>query len=158
MDLMFFRREKPPEVTFAERLERLKRAGYTVQQPEAGKAVLVRDGFAVLVENETRGKPRIRRAGYIVGREIGELVDLGYQKEWRTRSGVREPALATQLKTLHHFLEDVREQLALPSFYNESLGTVNDAHHYDRLAGREGALPQRAISERNGTPASAGST
>ena len=83
------------------------------------------------------GGLRISKAGWIIGKEIGELVDLGYQKEWRTRSGAKAPALAEQLKALHTTIEDLRENLGLTSHYNESLGTVNDSHLYDRVAGRE---------------------
>jgi hypothetical protein len=144
MDLMFLRREKPRQLTFAERLERLKQTGCLHQQPRPGIHVFLRDGCAVVVEEPSQGKPRILRAGRVIGREIGELVDLGYQKNWRTPSGASEPALAAELKSLHALVEDVREQLGLPSFYNESLGTVNDAHHYDRVAGRDGVLPSRS--------------
>lgn len=144
MEVMFLRREKARPLTFAERLERLRAAGCLHQQPQPGIHVFLRDGCAVVIEEQAQGKPRILRSGYVIGREIGELVDLGYQKNWRTPSGVTEPALANQLKALHELVEDVREQLGLPSFYNESLGTVNDAHHYDRVAGRDGVLPSRA--------------
>lgn len=144
MDLMFLRRDKPRALSFAERLERLKQAGCVHQQPRAGLHVLVRNGCAVVVEEQSEGKSRIVRSGRLIGREIGELVDLGYQKNWRTPSGVSEPALAAELKALHELVEDVREGLGLPSFYNESLGTVNDAHHYDRVAGRDGVLASRS--------------
>ncbi len=144
MDLMFLRREKPRQITFAERLEGLKQAGCAHQQPRPGVHVFVRNGCAVVVEERPGGKPRITRSGRVIGHEIGELVDLGYQKNWRTPSGASAPALATELKALHELVEDVREGLGLPSFYNESLGTVNDAHHYDRVAGRDGVLPSRS--------------
>jgi hypothetical protein len=141
---MFFHREKQPEITFADRLERLKRAGFRVRELQPGKVLVLRDGCAAVVENQPAGKPRIVKAGYVVGGELGELVDLGYQKVWQTPGGAREPALAFQLKALHAALEDLREHLGLVSFYNESLGTVNDAHLYDRLAGRENRLPPSA--------------
>ncbi len=141
--MFFLRKEKPPEISFTERLERLKRAGFRIRDLEPGKVLALRDGCAAVIENPPGGKPRIARAGYVVGRELGELVDLGYQKVWQTPGGVREPALAFQLKALHAALEDLREHLGLASFYNESLGTVNDAHLYDRLAGRDNHLPAR---------------
>jgi leucyl-tRNA synthetase len=48
----------------------------------------------------------------------------------------QEPSPA-QLKALHAFEEDLTEALGLESLYNTSLGTTNDFHVYDRLAGRE---------------------
>lgn len=79
--------------------------------------------------------PRIERAGWMVGGEIAALIDEGYQKFWRA-GGRDVPAQAQQLQALHEFEEDLREALGLESLYNTSLGTVNDLHLYDRLAGR----------------------
>jgi hypothetical protein len=137
MEAMFFRRKKPKEYTFAERLDMLRRAGFVIQSEGPSKAVAIRSGCAAVVEDVPGEAPRISKAGRIIGNEIGELVDLGYQKEWRTLSGAREPALAEQLKGLHAMTEDLRENLGIISRYNESLGTVNDSHLYDRVAGRE---------------------
>ena len=47
---------------------------------------------------------------------------------WRSPSGRTAPALATHLKALHAFEEDLKEGLGLPSLYNESLGTTSDLH------------------------------
>lgn len=142
---MFFRREKPREYSFADRIEMLKPAGFAVQGSSPDKVIAVRGGCAAVVEDTPGGKPRIVKAGWIVGRELGELVDLGYQKEWRTPSGAREAALAEHLQALHAFTEDLRELLGLTSYYNESLGTVNDSHHYDRVEGREHGAPKTLI-------------
>jgi hypothetical protein len=79
--------------------------------------------------------PRIERAGWLVGGEIAALIDEGYQKFWRA-GGRDVPAQARQLQALHEFEEDLREALGLESLYNTSLGTINDLHEYDRLAGR----------------------
>ena len=133
---MFFRRETPQQPTFAERLEMLKQAAFTVQPEGGGKAIVVRDGCAALIEDVPDGQPKISKAGFVIGQQIAELVDGGYQKTWRTPSGQRQPALATHLKALHALQQDLRETLGLASLYNESLGTVNDAHLYDRVAGR----------------------
>lgn len=142
--MFFLRKERQPGITFADRLERLRRAGFRIRELQPGKVLALRNGCAAVIENQPGGKPRIAKAGYVVGRELGELVDLGYQKVWQTPGGVREPALAFQLQALHEALEDLREHLGLASFYNESLGTVNDAHLYDRVAGRENHLPPSA--------------
>jgi hypothetical protein len=54
-----------------------------------------------------------------------------------TPSGEKSAALAEQLRELHEFLEDLREGLGHSSLYNTSLGTTNQKHLYDRVAGRD---------------------
>jgi hypothetical protein len=133
---MFFRRERPKTLTFDERVERLRQAGFSVAP--SGAAVRVsRNGLAVDVVNEG-GQPRVTdRAGLLMGDEIGVLVDEGYQKFFKTPSGKKRPALAQQLKALHDLEEDVKEALGLESLYNESLGTVSTYYIYDRVKGRD---------------------
>jgi hypothetical protein len=41
---------------------------------------------------------------------------------------------------VHHFSEELRERIGSESLYNESLGTVSDIYHYDRVKGRD--LPE----------------
>lgn len=133
---MFFRREKPRELGFDDRLEVLKANGMAVGKKGSSKAAVMRKGCAaVLVENN--GKVEIERAGVVVGHEIGELTHGGYQMFFLTPSGVKEPALAEQLRELHDFLEDLREGLGHESLYNTSLGTTNQRHLYDRVRGRD---------------------
>jgi hypothetical protein len=128
---MFFRRRRPKETTFEERLEALRAAGFETL-PEPGSRVKAsRGGCGALIAPA----PRIEHAGWLVEGEIAALVDGGYQKFWRT-GGRDVPALAEQLKALHDFEEDLREGLGLESLYNTSLGTINDLHLYDRLTGR----------------------
>ena len=50
-----------------------------------------------------------------MGGEIGSLVDGGYQKFFRTPSGKTKPALASELKALHDFEEDLKEGLGQES-------------------------------------------
>ena len=129
---MFFRRAHPKTVTFAERLDELRRAGFTVEAAGEGGALVARDGCAVrITEAGIAGL-----AGIVIGTEIGSLVDGGFQKFFRTASGKSKPALAKELKALHEFEEDLREALGLTSLYNESLGTVSTFYQYDRLQGR----------------------
>lgn len=136
---MFFRRVKVKLRSFSEQLDVLRQAGFTIQ--EAGsKAVAMRAGCAAVVEDG----PHIVRLGWLVGNEIAELVDGGNQKYWRTASDVREPALARQLQDLHAFEEDLREELGLESLFNQSLGTVNASHMYDRVVDRDRGVPKRA--------------
>jgi hypothetical protein len=128
---MLFRRHQVKAQTFEERLEALRAAGFDTAPEPDGRVRVSRDGCAARIDSG----PRIERAGWLVGGEIAALIDGGYQKFWRTSSG-SVPARAEQLKALHEFEEDLREGLGLESYYNTSLGTINDLHNYDRLAGR----------------------
>jgi len=70
--------------------------------------------------------------GYLIGSEISKLVNRGYQ-QFLKNSKTEIPATADHLKALQSFSEELKEALGLPSLYNESLGTVSDSYHYDRL-------------------------
>lgn len=129
---MFFRRQQPKAATFDDLLQRVRASGFEIERQADRRVKVSRGGCAAIVSDE----PRVERAGWVVGAEIAALVDGGYQKFWRAGSR-RIPALARQLKSLHDFEEDLREALGLESLYNTSLGTTNDFHVYDRLAGRE---------------------
>lgn len=141
---MFFRRERPKVPTFQERLDGLRQAGFTVT-PQGRGVRLSRGECAVDVrEGESAGSLHIdERAGILIGNEIGVLVDGGFQKFFRTPSGVRRPATADQLKALHDFEEDIKEALGLKSLYNESLGTVSTFYQYDRVQDRDRGVPKR---------------
>jgi hypothetical protein len=137
---MFFRREKPHVPTFSERLSKLKDMGFLIETAGAGKARAIREGCAADLVDRSSGSTadiEIGKAGVLVGGEIGLLIDQGFQKTFQTPSRKQVPALARHLKTLHAFQEDLREGLGLTSLYNESLGTTNDLHLYDRVAGRD---------------------
>ena len=134
---MFFRREKPHEPTFAERIENLKKLGFAAESAGAREALVKRDGIGALLEDRPDQRPHVNKAGLIANREIGALVNAGYQMFWRSPSGRKLPATAEQLKNLHNFEEDLKEGLGLPSLYNESLGTTSDLHLYDRVEHRD---------------------
>jgi len=142
---MFFRRERPKELTFEERLQRVRQAGFTVDvQPGTRTVKISRNGFAVVLDLQV-GAPRvIEPAGMLMGGEIGALTDSGYQKFFLTSSGRRQPALAGELKALHDFQEDLREVLGETSLYNQSLGTVSTFYLYDRVKDRDRGVPKRA--------------
>jgi len=74
--------------------------------------------------------------GYLICGEISKLVNRGYQQFLKTTK-TEVPATADQLKALHQFSEEMKEALALPSLYNESLGTVSEAYQYDRIQDRD---------------------
>jgi hypothetical protein len=151
MGLMFFRRETPKAPTFQERLENLRRAGFTVTPRSGGgpsDAVRVGRGdcavdLKVDLNEESGAVHRGDRAGILIGGAIGVLVDSGFQKFFLTPSGKRKPALADDLKALHDFEEDLKERLGGASLYNQSLGTVSTFYLYDRVKDRDRGAPKR---------------
>ena len=134
---MFFRREKPKVYTFQDRISMLQQAGFKTEPEPGGGVRVTRQGCAAVVKEGANTAPVIAHPGVLMAKEIGLLVDVGYQKVWQTPSGRREAAQAIHLKALHAFDEDLREALGLTSLYNEGLGTTNDLHLYDRVKDRD---------------------
>ena len=66
-----------------------------------------------------------------------------FQKFFLAPGGQKKPALASELRDIHEFEEDLREALGLVSLYNESLGTVSTEYLYDRVQGRDHGVPKR---------------
>jgi hypothetical protein len=141
---MFFRREQPKIPTFQERLNSLKSKGFTVSPLPAGAVRVGREDCAIDLRENNGTVAFEARAGILMGSEIGSLVDGGYQKFFRTRTGVRKPATAAELVALHNFEEDLREGLGLTALYNEALGTVSTFYQYDRVQDRDRGVPKRA--------------
>jgi hypothetical protein len=133
---MFFRNEKPRQITFDDRIGALKTLGFESSRESHGARVS-RQGCAAMLKDAGDGKVEIGKAGVAVGSEIAVLVHGGYQMFFHTPSGKELPALAEQLKALHAFDEDLREGLGLTSLYNTSLGTTCEDHLYDRVADRD---------------------
>ena len=140
---MFFRRERPKNPGFAERLEELRSAGFTAEPGAEGSVRVIRGPYAVDLKEENGTVTAAARAGILMGGEIGALVDGGYQKFFRTASA-KKPATAAELKDLHDFEEDLKEGLGLESYYNQSLGTVSTYYQYDRLKDRDRGVGKRA--------------
>jgi len=138
---MFFRNEKPKVPSFDERIAGLKEFEFTSKIETPRRSLVTRRGCAAVVEDLGAGKVAIGKAGVLVGGEIALLIHGGYQMFLRTPSGKEVPALASHLKTLHAFEEDLREGLGLTVLYNLALGTVCDDHLYDRVEDRD-AGPQ----------------
>ena len=140
---MFFRNAKPKVESFQERIAGLKELGFAVKMQSPGRCLVTRDGCGAIAEDLGDGKMGIAigKAGVLVGGEIALLIHGGYQMFLRTPSGKEVPALATHLKTLHAFDEDLREGLGMTTLYNLALGTVCDDHLYDRVEDRD-AGPQ----------------
>jgi len=91
---------------------------------------------AAIQKNENGGAKIFAYPGYLIGSEISKLVNRGYQQFLKTAK-TEVPATADHLKALHQFAEEMKEALALPSLYNESLGTVSESYHYDRIKDRD---------------------
>jgi hypothetical protein len=140
---MFFRRDNPKAPTFAERMDRVRSAGFTVTPRNNGTVRVSRGEYAVDLREQGAGVAREGDSGIVIGDEIGVLVDGGFQKFFRTPSGRKIPALAEQLKALHDFDEDLKEALGKESYYNESLGTVSALYLYDRVKDRDRGVPRR---------------
>ena len=140
---MFFRNAKPKVESFEERIAGLKELGFAAKMQSAGRCLVTRAGCGAIAEDLGDGKMGIAvgKAGVLVGGEIALLIHGGYQMFLRTPSGKEVPALATHLKTLHAFDEDLREGLGMTTLYNQALGTVCDDHLYDRVEDRD-AGPQ----------------
>ncbi|MGH9549126.1 MAG: hypothetical protein ACRD3W_07125, partial [Terriglobales bacterium] len=80
--------------------------------------------------------------GYLIGSEISKLVNRGYQQFLKTAK-TEVPATADHLKALQQFTEELKEGLGLPVLYNESLGTVSESYHYDRIKDRDKPKAER---------------
>lgn len=140
---MFFKREKEQVLSFAERMDQLKSAGYSVAPAPSGLTCVTRANLAALLKESSSGAPVIVDTGLLLDREVAVLTDIGFQKIFLAPSGRRAPALADHLKALHAFKEDLGEALGLTSLYNEGLGTTSEKHLYDRVRNRDAGVPPR---------------
>ncbi len=134
---MFFRREVTKLPTFSERIDKLKKAAFTVETMADGRAKIIKHGVAAVIGDEGKGHAMIEKSGVLMNGELATLLSGGYQMFLATPSGKRYPAQAEQLKALHEFEMDVKEALDLTDLYNTSLGTTSRNHVYDRVANRE---------------------
>ena len=91
---------------------------------------------AAIQKNGDDGVKIFAYPGCLIGGEISKLVNKGYQQFLKTAK-TEVPATADHLKALHQFSEELKEALNLPSLYNESLGTVSESYHYDRIKDRD---------------------
>ncbi|MGB7642500.1 MAG: hypothetical protein WBL82_14530, partial [Terriglobales bacterium] len=97
---------------------------------------------AAIQKTEDGGVKIFAYPGYLIGSEISKLVNRGYQQFLKTAK-TEVPATADHLKALHQFAEELKQALALPSLYNESLGTVSESYHYDRIKDRDEPVVDR---------------
>src|SRR5580704_17068384 len=97
---------------------------------------------AAIQKNGDDGVKIFAYPGYMIGSEISKLVNRGYQQFLKTAK-TEVPATAHHLKALQQFTEELKEGLGLPVLYNESLGTVSESYHYDRIENRDKPAPER---------------
>lgn len=142
MVFMFFRSAKPAKITFPERLDQLRQAGFQVAPEGSRRARVSKGGCAAIIE-DADDKVKVGKSGVLVNGELAHLVSGGYQMFLRTESGKMMPAVAEQLKAMHAFDEDVRDIIGDISFYNEGLGTTSEEHLYDRVVARDKGVPPR---------------
>jgi hypothetical protein len=131
--------------TYDEALNWLRENGFDLTEaPGTPGRVFVRkyNVSAAIQKDGEDGVKIFAYPGYLIGSEISKLVNRGYQQFLKT-SKTEVPATADHLKALQQFTEELKEALGLPSLYNESLGTVSEAYHYDRIVDRDKPQTER---------------
>src|SRR6202041_3633250 len=121
--------------TYEEALGRLREHGFDVlEAPGTNGRVFLRkyNVSAAIQKTAEDGVKIFAYPGYLIGSEISKLVNRGYQQFMKT-SKTEVPASADHLKALQSYAEELKVALALPSLYNESLGTVSESYHYDPI-------------------------
>jgi hypothetical protein len=125
--------------TFEEVTNWLREHGFDIiEAPGAQTRIFLRkyNVSAAVQKTDDGGVKIFAYPGYMIGNEISKLVNRGYQQFLKTTK-TEVPATADHLKALQQFSEELKEALNLPSLYNESLGTVSESYHYDRVQGRD---------------------
>jgi hypothetical protein len=77
--------------------------------------------------------------------QFTHLWDAGYQKFLVTHEGKKFPIRVTDLMALRKFNEELRTSLAVPTYYNEALGSTCHYSVYDRVKGRTGDVPDQSV-------------
>ncbi|MGD0365865.1 MAG: hypothetical protein ABSA94_00280 [Acidobacteriaceae bacterium] len=134
--------KQPRPRTWDEILSDLRRLQFDVQDVPGGanQKRIAKHGCAIVLEKaQNEGARAAVRPGLVIGGDIAQLVDRGFQKFFRT-SRAEFPATADRLQTLHRFEEELKEVTGSATLYNEALGTTSDAYLYDRVKGRD--LPE----------------
>src|SRR5450755_3817346 len=130
---------KVEERTYEEALNWLRDHGFDlIEAPGTQGRVFLKkySCSAAIQKNGDDGVKIFAYPGYLIGSEISKLVNKGYKQFLKT-SKTEVPATADHLKALQQFTEELKEGLGRPSLYNESLGTVSESYHYDRIENRD---------------------
>jgi len=125
--------------TYEEAVDWLREHGFElIEAPGMQNRVFLKkyNCSAAIQKNGSDGVKIFAYPGYLVGSEISKLVNRGYQQFLKTAK-TEIAATADHLKALQQFSEELKEALGLPSLYNESLGTVSESYHYDRIEDRD---------------------
>ncbi|HET6180109.1 MAG TPA: hypothetical protein VFE61_24525 [Candidatus Sulfotelmatobacter sp.] len=131
--------------TYEEALAWLRDNGFDITDAPGtnGRAFLRKYNVSAAIQRTPDDQVKIfAYPGYLIGSEISKLVNRGYQQFLKT-SKTEVPATADHLKALQNFAEEMKVALGLPSLYNESLGTVSESYHYDRIVDRDKAVVDR---------------
>lgn len=140
--------KKPRQRSWDGVLSELRRLQFDVQSVsgDANQQRISKDGCAIVLQkaDNAAGLRMAVRPGPVIGGEIAQLVDRGFQKFFHTGK-VDVPATADRLVTLHNFVEEIKEVTGSVTLYNEALGTVSDEYLYDRLKGRDLPENQRPV-------------
>ena len=131
--------------TYEEALGWLREHGFDVlEAPGTNGRVFLRkyNVSAAIQKTAEDGVKIFAYPGYLIGSEISKLVNRGYQ-QFLKNSKTEIPASADHLKALQSFAEELKIALRLPSLYNESLGTVSESYHYDRVKDNDKAPVDR---------------
>jgi hypothetical protein len=151
---------KVEERTYEEALNWLRDHGFDlIEAPgTAGRVFLKKYCCSAAIQKDGDDGVKIfAYPGYLIGSEISKLVNRGYQQFLKTAK-TEVPATADHLKALQQFTEELKEGLGLPTLYNESLGTVSESYHYDRIKDRDkpvAARPERPWEVASVKPAAA---
>jgi hypothetical protein len=136
---------KIEERTYEEALEWLRDHGFDLTEAPGTTARVFLKKYscsAAIQKNGDDGVKIFAYPGCLISGEISKLVNKGYQQFLKT-SKTEVPATADHLKSLQQFTEELKECLGLPTLYNESLGTVSESYHYDRIENRDKAVADR---------------
>ena len=136
---------KVEERTFEDATQWLRDHGFDlIEAPGTqGRVFLKKYNVSAAIQKDGDGGVKIfAYPGYLINGEISKLINRGYQQVLKT-SKTEVAATADHLKALQQFTEELKEALALPSLYNESLGTVSEAYQYDRIVGRDKPVAER---------------
>ena len=130
--------------SFEESLNWLREHGFDLLEAPGtnGRVFLKKYNCSAAIQKEGEGVKIFAYPGCMVGTEISKLVNRGYQQFLKTAK-TEVPATADHLKALHQFAEELKVALALPSLYNESLGTVSESYNYDRIKDRDEPVVDR---------------
>lgn len=130
---------KVAERTFEDAVQWLRDHGFDlIEAPGTqGRVFLKKYNVSAAIQKDGEDGVKIfAYPGYLISGEISKLINRGYQQVLKT-SKTEVAATADHLKALQQFSEELKEALGLPSLYNESLGTVSEAYHYDRIVDRD---------------------